>query len=36
MTYPPDAIRTVQLSTATLPLATAISDAKVFTGRQKP
>jgi L-alanine-DL-glutamate epimerase-like enolase superfamily enzyme len=34
--YQPDAIRTVQLSTVTLPLATAISDAKVFTGRQKP
>jgi L-alanine-DL-glutamate epimerase-like enolase superfamily enzyme len=36
MTYQPDAIRTVQLSTLTLPLTTAISDAKVFTGRQKP
>ena len=36
MTYQPDAIRTVQLSTLMLPLATAISDAKVFTGRQKP
>jgi L-talarate/galactarate dehydratase len=36
MTYQPDAIRTVKLSTVTLPLATAISDAKVFTGRQKP
>ncbi|WP_036965523.1 L-talarate/galactarate dehydratase [Promicromonospora kroppenstedtii] len=36
MTYQPDAIRTVHLSTVTLPLATAISDAKVFTGRQKP
>ncbi|MFD6138553.1 mandelate racemase/muconate lactonizing enzyme family protein [Promicromonospora sp. NPDC060271] len=36
MTYQPDAIRTVQLSTLTLPLATAISDAKVFTGRQQP
>ncbi|MFD7025989.1 mandelate racemase/muconate lactonizing enzyme family protein [Promicromonospora sukumoe] len=36
MTYQPDAIRTVQLSTVTLPLATPISDAKVFTGRQKP
>jgi L-alanine-DL-glutamate epimerase-like enolase superfamily enzyme len=34
--YQPDAIRIVQLSTVTLPLATAISDAKVFTGRQKP
>lgn len=36
MTYTPDAIRTVKLSTTTLPLATPISDAKVFTGRQKP
>ncbi len=36
MTYQPDAIRTVKLSTVTLPLATPISDAKVFTGRQKP
>lgn len=36
MTYTPDAIRYVKLSTATLPLATPISDAKVFTGRQKP
>ncbi|MFI6426465.1 mandelate racemase/muconate lactonizing enzyme family protein [Promicromonospora sp. NPDC050880] len=36
MTYQPDAVRTVRLSTVTLPLATAISDAKVFTGRQKP
>ncbi|NJC20990.1 L-alanine-DL-glutamate epimerase-like enolase superfamily enzyme [Arthrobacter pigmenti] len=36
MTYSPDAIRHVKLSTATLPLATPISDAKVFTGRQKP
>ncbi|WP_369372410.1 mandelate racemase/muconate lactonizing enzyme family protein [Promicromonospora sp. Populi] len=36
MTYLPDAIRTVRLSSVTLPLATAISDAKVFTGRQKP
>lgn len=36
MTYRPDAIRTVQLSTVTLPLTTAISDAKVFTGRQRP
>src|SRR5690606_38622228 len=36
MTYQPDAVRTVRLSTLTLPLATAISDAKVFTGRQKP
>jgi L-alanine-DL-glutamate epimerase-like enolase superfamily enzyme len=36
MPYRPDAIRSVELSTLTLPLATAISDAKVFTGRQKP
>ncbi|EMY32285.1 mandelate racemase/muconate lactonizing protein [Arthrobacter crystallopoietes BAB-32] len=36
MTYLTDAIRHVKLSTATLPLATPISDAKVFTGRQKP
>ena len=36
MTCTPDAIRHVKLSTATLPLATPISDAKVFTGRQKP
>ncbi|MGW6172426.1 L-talarate/galactarate dehydratase [Arthrobacter sp. NPDC055138] len=36
MPYTPDAIRHVKLSTATLPLATPISDAKVFTGRQKP
>ena len=36
MTYTPDAIRHVKLSTARLPLATPISDAKVFTGRQKP
>lgn len=36
MTYTPDAIRHVKLSTATLPLATPISDAKVFTRRQKP
>ncbi|MFI9486054.1 mandelate racemase/muconate lactonizing enzyme family protein [Promicromonospora sp. NPDC052451] len=36
MTYQPDAVRAVRLSTVTLPLATAISDAKVFTGRQKP
>lgn len=33
---PPDAIQHVTLSSVTLPLATAISDAKVFTGRQKP
>lgn len=36
MTYSPDAIRHVKLSTVNLPLATPISDAKVFTGRQKP
>ena len=31
-----DLIRHVKLSTARLPLAVPISDAKVFTGRQKP
>lgn len=31
-----DSIRWVKLSSITLPLKTAISDAKVFTGRQKP
>jgi L-alanine-DL-glutamate epimerase-like enolase superfamily enzyme len=31
-----DRIRYVKLSTATLPLETPISDAKVLTGRQKP
>ncbi|NKX56801.1 L-talarate/galactarate dehydratase [Arthrobacter mobilis] len=36
MGYSPDSIRHVKLSTATLPLSTPISDAKVFTGRQKP
>lgn len=36
MSCTPDAIRHVTLSTARLPLATPISDAKVFTGRQKP
>ena len=36
MSYTPDAIRHVKLSTMTLPLATPISDAKVFTGRQRP
>lgn len=36
MPYTPDAVRHVQLSTATLPLSTPISDAKVFTGRQRP
>ncbi len=34
--YVPDRIRHVRLSTATLPLPTPISDAKVLTGRQKP
>jgi len=34
--YTPDTIRHVKLSTVRLPLATPISDAKVFTGRQKP
>jgi L-alanine-DL-glutamate epimerase-like enolase superfamily enzyme len=34
--YTPDTITEVTLSTAALPLATPISDAKVFTGRQKP
>ncbi|MGO1181906.1 MAG: L-talarate/galactarate dehydratase [Micrococcaceae bacterium] len=36
MTFTPDSIRHVELSTVTLPLSTPISDAKVFTGRQKP
>ena len=31
-----DRIRSVTLSSITLPLATPISDAKVFTGRQRP
>jgi len=31
-----DAIRSVRLSSVVLPLPTAISDAKVLTGRQKP
>jgi L-alanine-DL-glutamate epimerase-like enolase superfamily enzyme len=31
-----DTIRHIQLSSVVLPLATPISDAKVFTGRQKP
>ncbi|GAB3613032.1 mandelate racemase/muconate lactonizing enzyme family protein [Humibacter ginsengisoli] len=35
MSYVPDAIRTITLSTLRLPLPTPISDAKVFTGRQK-
>ncbi|QQQ62338.1 L-talarate/galactarate dehydratase [Paenarthrobacter ureafaciens] len=33
---PVDLVRHVKLSTARLPLALPISDAKVFTGRQKP
>lgn len=33
---PADSIRWVSLSSVTLPLRSAISDAKVFTGRQKP
>lgn len=33
---PADSIRWVNLSSVVLPLKTAISDAKVFTGRQKP
>ncbi|WP_022872979.1 L-talarate/galactarate dehydratase [Nesterenkonia alba] len=36
MTSTTDAIRHIRLSSVTLPLHTAISDAKVFTGRQKP
>ncbi|GGF37008.1 mandelate racemase [Microbacterium sorbitolivorans] len=36
MTYTPDAIRAITLSTLRLPLSVPISDAKVFTGRQKP
>ena len=36
MPYTPDTVRHVQLSTATLPLSAPISDAKVFTGRQRP
>ncbi|WP_309080875.1 mandelate racemase/muconate lactonizing enzyme family protein [Zhihengliuella sp.] len=31
-----DTVRQVRLSTATLPLAAPVSDAKVFTGRQRP
>ena len=31
-----DTIRSVRLSSVVLPLPTAISDAKVLTGRQKP
>ena len=34
--YVPDRIRHVKLSTATLPLPTPVSDAKVLTGRQRP
>ncbi|WP_017616285.1 L-talarate/galactarate dehydratase [Nocardiopsis salina] len=33
---PADSIRRVTLSSVTLPLRNAISDAKVFTGRQRP
>lgn len=36
MPYTPDVIRHLRLSTATLPLPAPISDAKVFTGRQRP
>ena len=36
MTYTPDAIRAITLSSLRLPLPVPISDAKVFTGRQKP
>ncbi|WP_238651358.1 L-talarate/galactarate dehydratase [Kocuria sp. HSID16901] len=36
MNTTPDSIRHVALSTVRLPLAVPISDAKVFTGRQKP
>jgi L-alanine-DL-glutamate epimerase-like enolase superfamily enzyme len=36
MTYSPDAIASIDLSSITLPLSTPISDAKVFTGRQRP
>ncbi|GAB3807541.1 mandelate racemase/muconate lactonizing enzyme family protein [Humibacter antri] len=36
MSYAPDAIRSISLSTLRLPLPTPISDAKVFTGRQRP
>jgi L-talarate/galactarate dehydratase len=31
-----DSIRQIRLSSVVLPLKTEISDAKVFTGRQKP
>lgn len=36
MAYTHDAIRTITLSSIRLPLEVPISDAKVFTGRQKP
>ncbi|GAA2093356.1 L-talarate/galactarate dehydratase [Brevibacterium salitolerans] len=36
MPYSPDTIASITLSSITLPLACPISDAKVFTGRQKP
>jgi len=36
MTYQPDSVTSLTLSAIPLPLATPISDAKVFTGRQKP
>jgi L-alanine-DL-glutamate epimerase-like enolase superfamily enzyme len=36
MTDSPDAIASIDLSSITLPLSTPISDAKVFTGRQRP
>ncbi|WP_166828512.1 L-talarate/galactarate dehydratase [Brevibacterium limosum] len=36
MAYTTDAIKTITLSSIRLPLEVPISDAKVFTGRQKP
>ncbi|MCD1286115.1 MULTISPECIES: mandelate racemase/muconate lactonizing enzyme family protein [unclassified Brevibacterium] len=36
MAYHPDAITSITLSSIRLPLEVPISDAKVFTGRQKP
>lgn len=36
MTYTPDSISSITLSTLRLPLARPISDAKVLTGRQEP
>ncbi|MER5265647.1 mandelate racemase/muconate lactonizing enzyme family protein [Actinosynnema sp. NPDC002837] len=36
MSPSPDRITSITLSSVTLPLPTAISDAKVFTGRQRP